>query len=155
MKINDLLCQVLTSAPSRTRLSAPPDTDEADHNESARRIAIALQLLRSGPVSRFWLPLLSAAPPALLALLQRSGNVRAEQRANPRGHLAELRRIDPGKADALTAERESPSTASTGCACDAVEAEKCSKGDAWHGDEGNDDAAIGHLPLIAAEKNRP
>jgi hypothetical protein len=60
--------------------------------------------------------------------------------------LAELRRIYPGKADALTAETK-------GVAVDGLyvlrmqrygSAENRSQRDAWHRDEGNDDAAIGH-----------
>jgi hypothetical protein len=69
-------------------------------------------------------------------------------RACPRhsGCLAELRRIYPGKADALTA-------ATKGVAVDGLyvlrmqrygSAENRSQCDAWHRDEGNDDAAIGH-----------
>jgi hypothetical protein len=60
--------------------------------------------------------------------------------------LAELRRIDPGKANALTAETK-------GVAVDCRDvlsvqrygsAENRSQRDAWHRDEGDDDAAIGH-----------
>jgi hypothetical protein len=47
--------------------------------------------------------------------------------------LAELRRIYPGKTDALTAETK-------GVVVDGLYVLR----DAWHRDEGNDDAAIGH-----------